>query len=272
MILKIFCAWWGLDHLGIEGMIKKVSKAGFDGIECYIPENDYGKQVLHDLLNKYNLDIIAHQFQANGNTFETYAESFRKSLLNAAEFKPLFINSHTGKDFWSIEKNGKLLEIAKEVEDSTGIPIIHETHRGRFLYSASVSNDYFDLYEDLKINADFSHWTCVSESLLEDQQEYVKKAIKRACHIHARVGYEEGPQIPDPRDKDWGKYLDYFMIWWQGIIDEAIKKNMEYFTITPEFGPVPYTWKLPVSGEAVTDFFEINCWMKDYLKENIKIQ
>ena len=37
MEIKVFCAWWGLDHLGMEGMLNKIKGAGFDGIEVFAP-------------------------------------------------------------------------------------------------------------------------------------------------------------------------------------------------------------------------------------------
>ena len=43
----------------------------------------------------------------------------------------------------------------------------------------------------------------VHESGLEDQAENLELAIAHADYIHARVGYAEGPQIPDPRAPEW---------------------------------------------------------------------
>ena len=271
MKLKVFCAWWGLDHLGLEGMVRKIKENGFDGIECFIPMEEDDRKLLRKLLIKYDLDIIAHQFQAEGDTFDIFAQSFRESLINAAKFNPLKINSHTGKDFWSIEKNGELVEIAQEIENSYGVQIVHETHRGRFLYSGAVSKVYLEKYKYLRINADFSHWVCVSESMMQDQKHTLDLAINRADHIHARVGYEEGPQIPDPRVKQWKVHLDIFMTWWQRIVDRQKEEGEIYATITPEFGPKPYTCENPYTKEPVSDFFEINCWMKDYLRKNMII-
>lgn len=272
MKIKYFAAWWGLDHLGLEGMIKQIKEYGFDGIECYIPIGKKDKIFLKSLLDEYELDIIAHQFEAVGNTFDDFALSFRKSLLNAAEFYPLKINSHTGKDFWTKEQNGALINIAFEIEKEYGVKIIHETHRGRFLYSAAIANEYFEKYPNLRINADFSHWVCVSESLLQDQQQNISNAISRADHIHARVGHEQGPQISDPRAKEWNVHLQTFMNWWQQIINNLIAGGKEIITITPEFGPMPYTFSLPGTNKPINDFFEINCWMKDYLKRKILLK
>ncbi len=269
MKLKVFCAWWGLEHLGLEGMIEKIKINGFDGIECYIPNDSKDRTLLKKLLNEYKLDIIAHQFQANGDNFKEFAKSFRQSLINAAKFKPLKINSHTGKDFWSMEKNGMLIKIGEEIEKEYGVPVVHETHRGRFLYSGAVSKDYINSFKNLRINADFSHWVCVSESMMQDQEDTMSLAISRADHIHARVGYEEGPQIPDPRVEQWRGHLDIFMGWWQRISDRHKEKDKEYLTITPEFGPMPYTFQHPYTKKPIADFFEINCWLKEYLRENI---
>lgn len=268
MDIKYFCAWWGLNHLGLEGMVKKIKAAGFDGIECFIPKEKTEKEKLKSLLNQYELELIAHQYEADGD-FEAYCIAFDDSLRNAAEAKPLFINSHTGRDYWPFEQNERLIEIALQVEEDTGVKIIHETHRGRFLFAAMVAYQYFQRNPNLRINADFSHWVCVSESMLHGQEAALLAALQRAEHIHARVGHEEGPQVPDPRLEAWQPHLFRFTEWWQWIVDRFKQEGRAYLSITPEFGPAPYTVVSPKDGEPISDFFEINCWMKDYLKETL---
>lgn len=267
MKIKFFSSWWGLDHLGFDKMIRLVIENGFDGIESYVPFEETKKKQFEQILEKYNCELIAHQFQAEGACFSDFCESYRNSLINAASIKPLFINSHTGKDFWDIDKNSVLLNLAFEVSKATGINIYHETHRGRFPYSAQVAKEYLILFPQLRITADFSHWVCVSESLLEDQVEAMDIAIERTSHIHARVGYEQGPQIFDPRLKEWKFYLDHFVSWWKKIVEYNDKSGFKEISITPEFGPLPYTWNLPSEKQQKElEFFEINVWMKDYLK------
>lgn len=269
MDIKYFCSWWGLDHLGLEPMLLKIKEAGFDGIEIGIPAKEEDKYLLKSLLQKYNLEVIAHQYQAKGN-FEEYKTSLVTSLNNAVSFNPLFVNSHTGRDYWSIEQNSELVNIGDELEKEFKIPVIHETHRKHFLFSTLTANQYLNILPNLKITADFSHWTCVSETMLEDQEEILQLGIERAKHIHARVGFEEGPQISDPRAQEWKSHLEIFTNWWQRIVDRFKQEQKEYLTITPEFGPVPYTWTIPHTNKPVADFFEINCWMKEYLKKELK--
>lgn len=264
--IKYFCSWWGLDHLGFENMLHKIKEAGFDGVELGIPNDADQKKYLKILLEKYELEIIAHQYQASGK-FDEYKISFKNSLENASEFRPLFINSHTGRDFWTTEQNIELINIAKQIESKYEISVVHETHRKHFLFSTMSANIFFKLETKLKITADFSHWTCVSETLLEDQQEILSEAILRTEHIHARIGYEQGPQISDPRAQEWENHLKTFTNWWSKILDRFKHEQKEFLTITPEFGPIPYMWKLPNHDFPILDFFEINCWMKDYLKK-----
>jgi len=268
MKIKYFCTWWGLDHLGMEPMLKKIKSAEFDGVEIGIPFNKHKQKELRVLLEKYELDVIAHQYQADGD-FENYKKTFKESIEIAAKFNPLIINSHTGRDYWSADKNIEIINIADNIQSEYNLNILHETHRKHFLFSTLTAKQYFELFPNLKITADLSHWTCVSETMLEDQAEILNLGISRAEHIHARVGFEEGPQIPDPRIKEWESYLITFTSWWQKIVDRFKGEDRNFLTITPEFGPPPYTWLLPPNNKPVADFFEINCWMKDYLKKNL---
>jgi sugar phosphate isomerase/epimerase len=166
-----------------------------------------------------------------------------------------------------MDVNLELIDLGNAIGEKYGVKVLHETHRGRFLYSAPASLAFFKTSKDLKICADFSHWVCVSESLLEDQEEVVQHGIQRAHHIHGRVGHAQGPQINDPRAPEWKAEVDTFTSWWQRIIDRAVADNLPYFTITPEFGPLPYMWSKPYSQEPLGDQWEINCYMKDYLKK-----
>ena len=268
MEIKVFCAWWGLDHLGMEGMLNKIKGAGFDGVEVFAPIEPGERETMQRLLEDLELGVIIHQYRANG-PFQEYSANFRSELELAASMKPLLINSHTGKDYWSMEENGKLIEIGFEVESTTGVKIVHETHRGRFPFCAPLTKQYFEKYPDLRIAADLSHWVCVAESLLEGQEDVVETAINRTEHIHARIGFPEGPQISDPRLPEWKKEVTVFTGWWQRVVDRFIAEERPFLTITPEFGPVPYTWTVPHTGMPVSDFFDINVYMKDYLKKTL---
>src|ERR1700733_15581472 len=115
------------------------------------------------------------------------------------------------------------------------------------------------------IMADFAPWVCVAEMLLVGHETELEKAIRRAGHIHARVGFAEGPQVPDPFSPIWNLELQVFCGWWLRIAQRFLFEGRKCLTVTPEFGPPPYGWISLESGEPLRDCFEMNVLMKDYL-------
>ncbi len=83
--------------------------------------------------------------------------------------------------------------LQNDTTDRTGIPIYQETHRNKWSYAAHIVKPILEKYPDTLLTFDVSHWFCVSESYLEDQQAAVEKALIHARHIHARVGHTGRP-------------------------------------------------------------------------------
>ena len=66
----------------------------------------------------------------------------------------------------------------------------------------------------MKVNADLSHWVVVGErcydETYDDDWSEILELVAGRCHlIHARVGYSEGPQVPDPSAKEYASDLEY---------------------------------------------------------------
>jgi sugar phosphate isomerase/epimerase len=266
MQIKILSSLWGYEHFPLKDILQKIKRAGYDGIDTFMPDDENVKRELLQLIKEQELCLVVQQHQANGDTFPDFKSSFAHYLELSASVEPLLINSHTGKDYFSFEQNMELIDMAQSFSRERGIEIVHETHRGRFGFSPLVIRRYFDALPDLRIAADFSHWTCVTESFLEGFKDTLQQAFARTTHIHARVGYEEGPQVPDPRAPEWKQALDKFLNWWDQIVDIQLKQGRNVLTITTEFGPVPYMPTLPFSNKPVADLFEINGYMKDLLR------
>jgi hypothetical protein len=85
------------------------------------------------------------------------------------------------------------------------------------------------------------------------------------AHLHARVGHEQGPQVNNPFAPEWQEHLAVFLAWWKEIINHRKNTSKELFTITPEFGPAPYMPAMPFTQEPLSNQWELNCTMKDYL-------
>lgn len=273
MKLQFFCPYWGSEHLPILQFLEKIKAAGYDGAEIGIPDDEnFGKQ-LKEGLEKFDLKLIAQQhLPPTDESPERFKERMVKYLYYLAGFSPLFIVSHTGRDFYDFETNCGIIQAAETVAEETGVPVLHETHRARFSFSTFSTRPFFKHFPDMKITADFSHWVVVSETYLDDQPEILKEAIKRAAHIHARVGFPEGPQVTHPGAPEWEEALMKHVAWWDAIIQRNNAGGKEYFAITTEFGAIPYLPTLPFTNQPIVSQWDINLWMKDYLQKRYQNQ
>lgn len=267
MKIKIFATSWGLEHLSYEEQFRKIKNAGYDGIETGRIKPEEINQV-KDLLEKHQLLLICQQW-TEGETAEDHIESFKKQAKINFQLNPLLVNSHTGKDHFGTTGNLKILNAAVQFESSGSIPVTHETHRGRFSFASHVTSEILDVLPELKLTADFSHWCCVAESYLEDQQEHLEKAIKNCYHIHARIGNTQTTQVNDHQSSEWEKEKEIFLKWWKRIITR--KNNINgILPITCEFGPAPYMPTVPFIAAPLTSQWKANLYMKDLLKKHFK--
>lgn len=266
MQLKILCTQWGNEHLPLEDFFSNVKEAGYDGIDTWMPEDINEKKKLISLLDSYKLDIISHQHQATGDNIKDYCKSLEYHLSYALECNPLLINSHSGRDYFTMEEQLKVIDTVEAFSVKNNITVAHETHRGRIGFSPYNAMELFNLRPSMKITADFSHWTCVTESFLAHSSTIVQEAIKRTKHIHARVGYTQGPQIPDPRLAVWQQPVEFFLNIWGEIIAYQKTQKSEFFTITTEFGPPPYMWTNSSDNLPIVSQWEINLFMKELLQ------
>jgi sugar phosphate isomerase/epimerase len=266
MTLQFFCPRWGSEQLGFDDFCAKARAAGYAGVEMSMPtgERDKTDRILETLAHQ-GLSLIGQHHQTKTTDREAHRKELQSHLRWLASAKPLFINTQTGKDWFSFEENLLLIRAAQDVETETGVTILHETHRGKFSFCAAATKPFLDRLPELRLSADFSHWCNVSESLLDDQHAAVAAAIDRTDHIHARVGHAEGPQVNDPRAPEWQAAFDAHLAWWDRIIQQHRERGTRTFTITTEFGPFPYMPTLPWTGMPVASQWEINCYMMDYL-------
>lgn len=269
MDLKILCTQWGHEHLSVEDFFSKVKAAGYDGVDTWMPEDKAARKIFIDLLKQYDLSIVSQQHQATGNSIKKFCNSFEYYLNVALECDPLLINSHSGRDYFTIDEQLAILDIAENFSAKNNIRIAHETHRGRMGFYPSNAYELFTKRPSTKITADFSHWVCVTESHLENFQSILEEAITRTEHVHARVGFIEGPQIPDPRKIHWQKEVDFFLSIWKRIYDYKKLSGAKLLTYTAEFGPPPYLWTDVETNHPVSDQWDINVYIKDLLKSKM---
>lgn len=268
MEVKYFKSTWGMTEGSIGEQLKKISEAGYDGVEANAPEDPEERKKFGKALRDYGLMFVGQQWTA-GKTIEEHKQSFERQIRNNVELKPVMVNSHTGKDFYKKADNLDLIRFCDLVASKLGVKLTHETHRGRFSFCAAGTAEYLAELPELRLTADFSHWCCVSESLLDDQSEILNTVIRHCDHIHARIGHEEGPQVTDPRAPEWKEAVSKHLEWWNKIAQQRQEDRAVLLPVTVEFGPPNYMVTLPFSGKPVADLWETNLYMRELLRKNL---
>lgn len=249
----------------IDAFATRTAGDGFDGVELFLPLIDDEPGRIIDVLDDHGLHIRIIDIVTEGHSPNEHRQSFDDAVRKALEFRPAFINSHTGRDIFSFAENLNLFVHAITVSENLGIPILHETHRTRPTYTAIDTCRFIEELPQLHLTADLSHWMVVHESDLSDLEATVDCALERSRHIHARVGFEQGPQVNDPRAPEWKGHVERHIELWQRIADHCRDQGVDVLTITPEFGPDPYAPVQPYSREPLVDVWDANVHMKDLL-------
>jgi isocitrate lyase len=206
------------------------------------------------------------------STFEGYASALeiqltKLSQLGKDSWPPLFISTQTGREYYNEGQIQTCLNICTAVQQKNGIPIYQETHRNKWSYAAHIVKPILEKYPDTLLTFDVSHWFCVSESYLEDQQPAVETALMHARHIHARVGHTEGPQVYEPAAAEYAGALNAHLAIWDRYVQLRREAGANTCTITPEFGPPPYLVFANRNGTAQQEQWRVNLWMKDLLAQ-----
>ncbi len=276
MKVKYICTYWGCEHQSAKEFLTNVVANGYDGVEINFPDDgNFIAEFQEELSNirnsvKSDFIFIAQQVLSNKNeSLNEYTERLRDRLLFLTSLEPDYINSHTGKDFYAFSENCKIIEMTERIGNNSGIPIWHEIHRGRFSFHLKTLLNYLEFFPDLQLVADFSHFCVVSESNLSDQQDLLEQIYPNIKHIHARIGFEQSPQVNNPFAPEWKNHLERYLVWWKQIMEVQSKKNNSFTTITPEFGPFPYMPEEPFTRRSLSNQWEINIQMKKYLQNSL---
>lgn len=273
MELKLFKTLWG--HQGpLSAAIEKAVSDGFDGIEGQSPATGDARAEFGRALKGENLLFIAEITTAgsyvpdHGATLETHLTSFASQAEMAMELDPLFLTVIGGCDAWPVAQSVEFLGSAMAIADCLGVTVSFETHRSRSFFNPWVTRDILGQLPDLRLTCDFSHWCVVTERLIMDTEpEILSLCAERVHHIHARVGYDQGPQVPHPAAPEYRDALEAHDRWWYILWGAQARRSVALSTMTPEFGPDGYLHTLPFTQAPVADLDAINRWMAQHQRE-----
>jgi hypothetical protein len=269
MKLRVYHSLWGNSASGAPA-IATARVSGFDGIEGPAPATAEERREWRTQLDDAGLDYIAEictmgsYIPPAGATTAQHLASLRTQMEAALECAPRFITTLAGSDSWPLAESVAFLGAAMEVARELGTLLSVETHRSRCTYSPWVTRELLQQLPELWLTCDFSHWCCVCERLvLDEEPALLALCAERAHHLHARVGYDQGPQVPHPGAPEYAPALKAHEGWWDAIWNAQERAGQLISTMTPEFGPDGYLHTIPFSVIPVADLGDLNCWMAE---------
>jgi hypothetical protein len=103
----------------------------------------------------------------------------------------------------------------------------------------------------------------VCERLIDTESSVLTLIAGRIRHIHARVGFEQGPQVSDPRAPEWRRHVIVHERWWEEIFRARQDAGAKVITLVPEYGPGDafnhYMPKLPFTQQPVANVNDSQC-------------
>jgi len=268
MKLSLFASAWAFG--GISACLREVESGVFDGVEGPPPETAAGARALSRSGLPYIAEICSGGSYSppSSVSIDRHFRDFESQVRRAQAANALFCSCLVGSDSWPVSTAIDFFGRALEFAEKTGSELSFETHRSRPTFHPWVTAEILRALPEMRLTCDFSHWCVVCERLPDDEVA-LELAISRARHVHARVGYAQGPQVPDPRAPEYETELLAHEGWWRRIALSAAERAQSWLTVTPEFGPDGYLQHAPFSKQPVADLGELNRWMA--VRQRIKL-
>lgn len=262
---KLFKTLWGFDGDYLKAIDEALAD-GFDGIEGPAPADAKVRREFAAALQRNPLHYI-QEICTGGDyvpqrhaTPQQHLADLQQALAWGAELAPLLITSMAGCDAWPETQSVQFFAAAMALAEDHA-PLCFETHRSRSLFNPWTTQRIVAALPQLRLTADFSHWCVVCERLIDSELDVLDAIAPHIHHIHARVGYAQGPQVPHPAAPEYGAALAAHQGWWEIIWRAQQQRGVTLTTMTPEFGPDGYLHLQPFTAQPVADLREINRWM-----------
>ena len=266
MELLLFRTRWGAEG-NLSEFAAEAESAGFDGIECPVPVVSGERHALEKALQRSKLAWIAEITTGGGYVprrelgLEDHVADLSAKLDACAALGPVRVNCIGGLDAWSDAEMLRFFEAGMERAEKLGLDLCFETHRSRCLFNPWRCEQVVRALPEIGLTADLSHWCVVAERLMDTEMPTLRAIAGNVRHIHARIGYDQGPQVPHPAAPEYAEALASHQRCWEVFWEAQRAAGAERTTMTPEFGPDGYLHELPFTREPVADLWEINRWI-----------
>ena len=239
----------------LEEKLRRVKEAGFEGVECWLSDED--EQEKKDLLKKYGLRLTLghhpHKLEDVGATVQ------RAKRLGAD-----FIFAQPLNPFVPVREAATFLREARNIAHSEGIAFWVETHRNNIPESLNQALELIEHLPEIRFTGDFSHFVVVSEFYGLEYERAIERmmpVLSRTSHLHGRIS--NGEQVQVDVGDGHGPTAQFFVQIWSAVMREWRKGAGpgDVFPFASELGPPRYAITTP-DGKEFSDRWEQSLVMK----------
>lgn len=261
--MEAYRTLWGVEE-DWGSFLERLS--GVSGVEaCLLYASEEDKK---SLLNRRHVKLVL-MLQTQGSTPFEHIQSLEKQIVEGLLYNPIKFNVHGGLDSWSDLEIREYFTLFLEIQKKySGILILHETHRGRIMYSPWNTLKWLEEFPTLLLTSDLSHFVVVAERHLHSFTKLLKLINERTRHIHARPCSTEHIQLVDVNDPLFATDLEAFKGYWYDIIKTQLRLGHADISYDPEFGPFPY--EIASGGDREQNIIKIGEIMQELYKKAVE--
>ncbi len=268
---------WGFGGSLAEA-IERSQLGGFDGLELNLRHSALAglkAQSVRSTLEKAERALILELVTGGGyvpdlgRSADQHLEELDGLLAESVVLQPLKVTVITGSDSWGWVEQQRFWGRALGLAERSGLPVSFETHRSRCLANPWGIARTLEAFPALRLTADLSHWCVLAERLMTPELAPIQAMASRVDHIHARVGWAQGPQVSHPFAPEHREALEAHGSCWALFAQRHRAQGRGALTVTPEFGPDGYLPTLPFTNQPVADLVEINQLMAGWVRERL---
>jgi sugar phosphate isomerase/epimerase len=241
---------WTLDE-----KFERVNAAGFEGVECWLNDEDEGAH--RAALDRHGLRLTL------GHHPHTL-DDVRATVARAKRLKADLIFAQPLNPFFPIPEAAAFCREARKVANDQGLAFFVETHRNNIPESLNQALHLIEQWPEVRFTGDLSHFVVVSEFYGLEYERAIERmmpVLSRTSHLHGRISNGEAVQV-DVGDGS-GDTAQFFvqirtaaMMAWRQDAGPG-----DVFAFASELGPPRYAITLP-DGKEFSDRWKQSLVMK----------
>lgn len=239
----VYQSLWAMERRRPDGLewsqderLAMIRDAGFDGAGVRFADRAYAKTVT-DFLR-------AHDMTWQAQAYPQTVDDLKPIIEHVLEFGADHLNVQPDVRPYTVRECIPLLEGWLRLAADAGITMQIETHRNRMTTDLFFTLQLLDVFPDLRLTGDLSHYVVGREfwyPVSDEDHRLMHRIIDNCWGFHGRVASREQVQIQIgfPHHKHW---VDVFMGWWERGFRQWRRKAGRDDTLTflCELGPPEY--------------------------------